>query len=203
MKKFLLPLISLGLFTGCQVGYVPTVVNTPLFEEKNQISASASLLTTMDAQVAYSITSKYYIFGDISYLLPEDGGVDGLSFSGGLGYYENFDDNSIFEFAAGAGLGRTEEVYSKFYIQPTVAWRLRNGELGFTLRGVLVNYPELIDGTEIYSASDLFFEPVANFRIGKRRAKIQFQIGPSIPVRYNSDVGFIPLVAGIGLNYRI
>lgn len=208
MKKLLLFIPLILLMTGCQIGYVPTVVNSPLFEKKKQFSATASFLSTADVQAAYSLSDQFYIFGDMSYLLPSDEEqTDGISFSGGFGYYENLDDKSVFEIGVGAGQGYTEELYTKFYIQPTIAWRMNSGEIGLTLRGVYVNYPDLQNGSgpagSFYSASDIFLEPVANFRIGKRRAKLQFQIGPSIPIRYYSDVGYVPVAAGIGINFRI
>lgn len=204
MKKLFLALVFAGILTGCQMGYVPSTVNTPMFEKEKQFSASATVLSTLDFQAAYSITSKYYIFGDINYLLPDDEGNEAASFSGGLGYYENFDDNSLFEIALGAGAGYGDDYYSKFFVQPTLAWRLRNGELGLTMKAVMINYPEIQDSPGLYySASDVFFEPVATFRIGKNRAKMQFQIGPSIPVVYNSDFSVYPFVASMGLNFRI
>ena len=204
MKKIVFLSMFIILFFGsCQIGYVPTVVNSPLFEKKNQFSATASILSNVDVQTAYSISNKLYIHGDGSYLLPNDEGTDGLSFSTGLGYYKLGDNNNIFEFAGGIGAGNTEDLYTKLYLQPTFGWKKKYNEIGFTSRAVLVNYPELNDGTSTTSATDIFIEPVGNFRFGKGKAKFQMQIGLSLPVRYSSDVGYIPFVMGFGMHYRM
>jgi len=52
MKKFSVMffiVILFGiLFGSCGIGYVPTVVNSPMFEKKKQFSATASIMTNLD-----------------------------------------------------------------------------------------------------------------------------------------------------------
>ena len=210
MKKLTVILIVAAaifpfVFSGCQIGYIPAAVNTPLFEEQGQTNLNLSALYKVDVQAAHSVTDNFFIHGDFSTAeLNEDSVTSNThnAFTVGVGYYNNITDVLIFEGLIGYGMGSSEVDYSKFIIQPTIATTMDHFEFAFTPRIVGVTYNEVVIQQDLYEGTDVFVEPTFTFRAGGKKVKFQTQMGVTIPVYYESDVEIFPFNFSIGVNFK-
>jgi hypothetical protein len=97
--------------------YIPNSHNVPLFQEKGEVRAAASI--TNEIQTAYAITDHFGVmanafFVPLSYQDKEKKGNGGGGFliEGGAGYFTKLNENWVFETYGGYGAGNVLNIYT-------------------------------------------------------------------------------------------
>lgn len=193
-------------FSSCKIGYTPSPVNVPLFEQKGQFTANASIGFPLTLQAAYAITDEFLILGDLN-VSGDTGLLQRQRFfnhSVGFGYYTKFDKRVASETVVGVGLGRTEDIeYTKFYFQQSFGSISDYFEFAFTPRVTFANYKNQPLANGRTQALDAFLEPTFTFRGGSLPLKAHMQLGLSVPMRHQSELDLIPFIINAGLVYKI
>ena len=104
--------------SSCSSLYMPNVPNTPMFTQKNELHASASisLKGNMSLNTAYALTDNFALMANGSYIDQNKEKKDfrqGM-LEGGIGYFTTFgpSNNRIFELYTGYGRGNSTRVLS-------------------------------------------------------------------------------------------
>ena len=234
------PLLKVLLFatllscTSCARYYIPTTRNVPLLEKRGDFQVNASLGTGVNAQFAYSPIKYVGISGSALYANDEWWRYRNFhqhhALEGALGFYLP-KGKLIIELFAGYGQGGGEAQekheeslfadawlkkfqgdYQKYFIQPTVGWKIRPRMLvAFTARVSKLQSSNFHFHSEgVYpiphvKSDGLFFEPSGTFKIYPlRRSQIFFaygQIGASRSLfrAEESFYNFLQLNAGAGI----
>ena len=224
LKYYILMSISvLGIFTSCSPEYIPNMVNSPLFSNANEFQATISTGTSIfDAQVAYAVTDNIGIMVNGTYGDETSDSTDDFHkhafIEGGLGYYNKIGAKGRYEIYGGCGIGTVEGLfennlfdndltdarYNRFFIQPGIGISTGIFDGGFSPRFVMVQMNP--HGMNFENGSyKMFFEPVITSKIGFKYVKFVFQVGASLPISGNDDLGFDnqPFIVNLGINLNL
>ncbi len=209
MKK-IFHIISLFIsiaFASCNAFYVPALVNTPMFEEKNETSINASVGTNgYNFQGAYSITNNLAFMANSKFIKKQSYGYHGESLNVsrnaelGVGYYRKLIDEYKFELFSGIGYEENSlsfNVYNNaennfykkynFFIQPSFGATSNNIEAVFSLKiNSLTFHSNSFSGKYRDLPYTAFFEPAFTIRYGYKYIKLFNQLGMSVPYLYQS-----------------
>lgn len=197
------------LFTlSCSPIYVPTSINTPLFEEAGEIQFSGYTGThQLQARVAYSPVNHIGLMFNTAFNNQRNLDWfynDKSSFYElGLGYYKKIDNNFVFETYAGLGRGKMQysdfnnkiEKYEiqKFFLIPTFGFVSEYLDIGFSLR--YLNYSSFNVSENLNSD---FIEPCITLKAGVDNLKIISDFGISMYLGDNVEVLHWPFFFNFG-----
>lgn len=193
-------------FASCNAYYVPALVNSPMFEEKNEASINASVGTNgYNFQGAYSITNNLAIMANSKFFKKktyEDWGYyrESLNISRnaelGVGYYRKLIEEFKFEFFSGLGYGEnsldfinykndTNNYFYRnysFFIQPSIGASKNTIEavLSLKINGLTVRSNTFL-GEYKDKPYTAFLEPAFTLRYGFKNVKFFNQFGMSLP----------------------
>lgn len=213
MKK-IFHIISLFIsivFASCNAFYVPALVNTPMFEEKNETCINASVGTNgYNFQGAYSFSNNWAIIANARYRKAYSNGYHGKCWSNshlgelGFGYFKNWGDLK-FELFNGLGFDynpilmkinswESYTIYRKtnYFIQPSIGAVTQNFEVAFStkLNSILYGYSNLRYEKNFFPFLSTI-EPAITLRAGYKHVKFFYQIGLAIPY-FNPGSFLIP-----------
>ncbi|MCG8700297.1 MAG: hypothetical protein MI922_19745 [Bacteroidales bacterium] len=220
-KKIAFYVLSVSvLFTySCAPAYIPSSVNVPLHHEGGEFSASLLTGTSGgDAQFSVSVTDHLGIMANGSYADRTSDSSDSyhrhISGEFGIGYYDNFARNFVFEIYGGYGMGLLESkfdgddfivsdilheaIQSKYFLQPALGVSNQVVDAAFSTRFTLLN----IDVND-QKFQDLFIEPAITCRIGYRNVRFITQFGLSFPSDYDLAYSYRPLIFNVGINVNL
>ena len=206
-------LIVAMTFIGCTPLYIPNVVNTPLFSNKNEIQASVHYGTAgFDPQIAYAITNNIGVMVNASFekeqsdstsLFPHKHAFGEL----GVGYFKKVTEKQRFEIYGGYGIGKIEYEVSenslvelakintnRFFIQPAYGTTSEHFDFSIASRIIWITGK---GETQNYTRS--FWEPAVTLRAGGRYVKGVMQIGLSVPFREDALIEYEPLMFSFGI----
>lgn len=195
----------LVVLNACAPAYIPNMVNTPLFSNKNEFTANVGGGSSgIDAQVAYAMTDHVAVMANSSFSSQSNHNSseyyeDNVHhkhrfFEGGIGYFDTPTSWLNFEAFGGYGKGTIESYdsfwgdsisgdYYRVFVQPSMGIVSDYLDLCFTPRFAYVGF----DGTLNNSSSTIrgtgiFIEPVFTIKLGFKQVKFFSQIGWSIKV---------------------
>ncbi|MFO7879249.1 MAG: hypothetical protein R6V52_04355 [Bacteroidales bacterium] len=238
MKTFLLPMLLLLLLsTSCKVMYKPSMQNVPLLQNKGDVTSTVSY---NNYQVAYGLTDNLGVMlnghynknqwaSTSAHEIRKEYITSRYSLEGGLGYYSNFDENSVFEIYGGGGYGAYDYNFDKFendnylstyeyaaaswraFVQPSVGYSTDNFQIAFSTRFMGVGFFDIAykNYTESeLSAEDIndldgniypFLEPALTIRAGSEVLKFHIQLIYSRKLT-NQSLSYMPLNLNFGVN---
>jgi hypothetical protein len=138
VKKISTLIVFLFAFTSCShYYYIPPTQNIPLFTEKKEIRATASLgggdeINTFDLQAAYAITNRFAVMSNFMHGnggSSSDGGK-GNYIDAGFGYYKPLEKHLIFEIYGGMGFCNQQHSYGESSGGTTIS--KGNADLSYT-----------------------------------------------------------------------
>ncbi len=197
---------------SCAPSYIPNVVNTPLFSNKNEFHASVHTGTSgIDPQLAYAVTDNLGIMLNGSFANRTDTSNDFHKHQFvelGAGYYQKIGNSGRFEIFGGAGYGKIKAFYDnelwidqtdvehlRIFIQPVIGATTDIFDGSFTPRLVLVNLYQ-----ETAGDVGIFIEPTITAKFGYKYIKTVFQLGFSLPFNgSNINFEYQPVIFSIGL----
>lgn len=235
LQLLLLPL----LLTSCtHYYYAPTTANIPLLREKNEARINANYYITDEAtggelQFAYA-TGKRTAFmvniltasshGDLLSSATYRNAPSGYGRYAELGYgFFSPVPNSkwIFETYAGIGTGGVTNWYattekskvriSKFFVQPSLGWRSKYFEIGFSNRFAFANlkvkentshFNEEVEYIKTRSSAFLV-EPAMLIRFGLKHVKISLNYTHSANLSNNWQQETTAVSAGLSIPFGI
>lgn len=223
IRFFLGFIFVMSLFASCSPEYIPNMVNSPMFTNQGEFQASVATGTSnLDAQTAVAITDHIGIMVNGSYGNETSDSTDDYHkhafIEGGVGYYDKFGKIGRYEIYGGYGFGRvegyfennifdenmTDAYYNRFFIQPGVGISTGIYDGSFSPRFAMVQMnPKGIDfENDNYK---VFFEPVITSKVGFKYIKFVFQVGASLPISGDDDLGFDnqPFIFNLGLNLNL
>ncbi len=213
----LITVLAITTFYGCKPLYVPNVVNTPMFSNKNEFQAAVHFGTAgFDPQLAYAVTNNIGIMANGSFEIFEttDTAVTfphKHSFGElGIGYYTKLSGKQRFEVYGGYGIGNIKfedsdnnnnipfEVKVKtnrFFIQPAYGITTEHIDFSVASRFIWVTGE---GGTDVkYTQS--FWEPAVTGRFGGANVKGVIQAGLSLPFRERVYIDYEPFLFSVGI----
>ena len=157
MKKIILFIVSaLFIFSCAPIYYVPNATQVPLFTDRKQIAASASIADGgVQFDGAYSLSKQVLICASGTFVNPvedKDGnGGSGNLIELGVGYYEPLTENFVTGVTGLIGFGKMENHYPsasgsidadlfRWGLQPYIGYTSKYMEGIFAARFVDVNY---------------------------------------------------------------
>lgn len=205
--KILLFLLILFAIS-CSPIYVPTSVNTPLFEEEGEVQFSAYTGThQIQARIAYppvnhlglmfntafnNQRNQYWFYNDKS-----------THFELGVGYYSKISKNFVFETYGGYGKGTMQysdyydqiDIYDvqKIFLAPAVGFVSEYLDVGFSLR--YLNYTSFNESENLNSD---FIEPCMTLKAGVDNIKLISDFGVSLNLGNNIKVLNWPIFFNFG-----
>ncbi|MEX0967901.1 MAG: hypothetical protein WD077_11730 [Bacteroidia bacterium] len=207
--SFYLLLIAFTLsLSSCYNVYIPNMHNASLIKEAEELKVTAN---PANLQVAYSPVENFLVVGNGFY--KNNNSLDGdLDFNyrarrffaeGGLGLYQPFGDEGVFEIIGGGGVGSVEfgdnfnpksaefrfkANNNKFFVQPSIGYVDKNIEIGFSLRAVGLQFHSIEEDSfplseleffqlhRLDEAMFFFLEPAITVRAGIEWVKGHFQL---------------------------
>ena len=223
-------LLAIGI-QSCAPAYTPNVVRAPLFSNKKEIQAAASVgASGLDAHVAYAATNHIGVMVNGNWYNAKSD--DGKSYNKhhlievGGGYFCNIKQRGRFDIYGGYGMGQAKSKsyasepywsfdyaadtnFKRFFIQPSVGLVSSIVDFSFSNRFCLVNNvgTSTMDGQKYdVSHTNLFVEPVITAKVGYKYIKIVWQLGGSILAKKRNT--FVPyqhtqLLLSIGLQMNL
>jgi hypothetical protein len=196
MKNLIFPVFAILALSSCtHYYYMPSAPNTPLFREKNEFRATASIgkgdrTETVHAQAAYAITNRLAIAGSHMNArggdLVNNNGAKGQYTDFSAGYFNPFHKNLVFEVFGGFGKSKQRHVYSssenanltftKLFVQPSIGFTNKYFDYAFTPTFSQVRYHHI---SHNISANDPENEALQN--IAQRKNSILFE--PTFTIR--------------------
>jgi hypothetical protein len=105
---------------------------------------------------------------------------------------------------------RTEGNYHKLFFQPGIGYHHDIFDIGFSPRLSVIDYYDMriLDDAgrlrpDWEKGTDVFLEPAITSRVGYKWAKLQFQLGFSIPMGGPPSYQYQPFMASVGLHIDI
>lgn len=222
--RFVVVLIIGVSMSSCFTNYVVNSVHTPLLTQKNEIQAGLNLktsevfVTTFEPEASYALTDNIGIMYSGSYAISKNKeSVSNSQYNKrnftefGAGYFDRFEENFQWEAYGGYGFGDIEEwyklddesepvfnsaEYSRYFVQPTIAYITKNFNVALTTRIVYVDYTE----NTLLNNNFTAIEPVISLQFGNTIV-FQTQIGNSYYL--GSFLGeYNPFIFSVGLKYR-
>ena len=224
MKKsrtyFFLAILLVGFSSCSHYYYAPNSSNTPLFREKNELSASGQVLTGsshqgFELQAAYATgkhTAVIVNFAGASKAPNSNDLADRETGNGTLGevglglFYPLPNSKLIFETFGGGGLGSIKNDYgeatstirfSRFFLQPDIGFRSKYFDLiasgRFSLLSLKVKeiyFPEYLTQTDI---DGLVY-------VGEHRTSLLWEPGIAIRAGWQSVKGKLQITRSYNLN---
>lgn len=233
MKKLTFPLLTatlLLLAIGCTPVYRPSAVNLPMFDTANELQVGGYIGNNgTDVQAAYSIDDKYAIVAAGSFMNFNDNNSDSFTLLNtvrrhsfgelGLGYYEKFGRNGVFEIYGGFGAGKSEAQdifdgdsisaqgnFFKLFMQPSISFKSNNFQFGLVTRFSYINFTRYTDdflaNTNNLDLDAVFIEPAFQIGFGAKNFRFTWQTGFSVPFN-TPDFRHNPFISNIGLRFII
>lgn len=177
MKKSTLLLILLAfVMSSCHHSYyVAPPRNVPLFKEKNEFRGNMGLglsgeTTTADFQAAYSITNHFAVMTNFMSLKGGDESAhdswNGHYFDFGAGYFQNLENDLIFEIYGGVGTSSQQHLYRittwnapggtvvqntgeadlsfvRLFLQPSIGFSMNAFDVAFTTTISSINFNKI------------------------------------------------------------
>lgn len=212
----LMILVLLGT-SSCATSYVPNLVNTPIFGEKDELQAAAYYGTSgFDGQIAYAVSDHMGIMINGSFIdrrSETSSDFHKHSFlEFGAGYFKKIRKDRVFEIYGGGGFGSTQTnekgsiwepnadvSNQRFFLQPSVGFTTDfiDGSIGMRIVHVQLSQ-------EIRTETAVFVEPVSTAKFGYKNIKVVGQMGFSFPwakkeVKFNHEKFWM----SIGLHGRL
>lgn len=206
LKLFIFALII--IISSCSPIYVPTSINTPLFEEAGEVQFSGYTGThQLQARIAYTPVNHIGLmfntaFNNHRYL---DWFYNDKStfFELGIGYYSKLSENFVFETYGGYGKGTMQysdyydqiDIYDvqKIFLTPAVGFVSEYLDVGFSLR--YLNYTSFNDSENLNSD---FIEPCMTLKAGVDNIKLISDFGVSLNLGNNIKVLNWPIFFNFG-----
>jgi len=230
MKRISIVLLPIIFMFSCAPVYRPTTVNTPMLSEAGE--AKVSVFTGIhgnDVQASVAVTDQIAFLGSFNYIDRVDDSTDNYTkhqmFEFAPGYYSRFGENGIIELYAGYGNGKAKYFsewwfiddnssfvkadYHKFFIQPTIGFKRKHFEIGFSNRLTMVRYYNLRTETTGHrlrhsSLKATFWEPAVSIGAGTEVVKFQGQMGLSFPMsKYDNDFQSDPFMFSVGVSFNL
>ena len=222
IDSFIELIFVISLFVSCSPEYIPNMVNSPMFTNAGEFQATLATGTSnLDGQVAFAVTDHIGIMANGSYGNETSDSSDQYHkhafIEGGGGYYDKFGEIGRYEIYGGYGFGRVEGYfenlfdenltnahYNRFFIQPGIgiSTGIYDGSFSPRFSMVQMNPKGITFENDNYK---IFFEPVITSKVGFKYVKFVFQIGASLPVSGDDDLGFDnqPFIFNIGINLNL
>jgi len=221
--SIVLSILIVVFFTSCSPEYIPNMVNSPMFSNANEFQANISTGTSIfDAQVAYAVTDNIGIMVNGTYGDETSDSTDDFHkhafIEGGVGYYNKIGAKGRYEIYGGYGIGRVEGLfennlfdddltdarYNRFFIQPGIgiSTGIYDGSFSPRFAMVQMNPRGMNFETGNYK---MFFEPVITSKIGFKYVKFVFQVGASLPISGDDNLGFDnqPFIVNLRINLNL
>jgi len=217
MKSLFFSLLTIGVISlySCAPSYVPNVINTPLLNNKNEIQASVYGGTSgFDPQLAYAITNNIGVMLNGSFENRSDTTNDFHKHNFvelGVGYFNKFNNNGIFEFYGGYGFGKLQVKYedgifnsysdvktNRIFFQPAIGLTAKSVDFSFSSRFVLVGFEQ-----NVLKYNRSYIEPAFTIKAGFKYIRFVTQMGYSIPLNSNNIVDSQPFMFSIGVQGNI
>lgn len=203
------------LIVSCAPAYVPSVVNAPMFNNRNEFHASLHAGSSgFDSQLAYAITDNIGIMANGSFADHTSDSTRKFHkhsyMEAGVGYYKKFLKTGRYEVFGGYGLGRvryfetelfypyTSAKYRSFFIQPAIGGVSDILDYSIATRLIVV---DMYQGTA--KSSGVFFEPAVTAKVGYKYVRMVFQWGCSLPLNEKFDFTHQMLFYSIGIQANI
>lgn len=212
----LIVLLVVTTFYGCKPLYVPNVVNTPLFSNKNEFQAAVHMGTAgFDPQLAYSITNNIGIMAngsfeifqttDTTIAFPHKHSFGEL----GIGYYTKLAGKQRFEVYGGYGIGniKFEEFdinnipyeakvkTNRYFIQPAYGITTEHIDFSVASRFIWITG----EGGADLKYTRSFWEPAVTGRFGGANVKGVIQAGLSLPFQEGDYIDYEPFLFSVGI----
>jgi hypothetical protein len=223
-----LAVILLLATTSCAPVYIPNLRNAPMFQKGGEVQGSFQVGNGLEVQGAVAISNNIGIMGNYSYLWREGDETTNdyrrhQFYEGGLGYFKNTNDGSIFEVFAGYGKGegssydeyvffssskiQAKGKYDRYFIQPTIGFNRKTFHGAFVSRFSFVDFKEFSDGTTTYideKSGVWFFEPafVGKVNTSNNHVFFTFQSGLSLPLLQDNYFDHRGFHAAMGIGFR-
>ncbi len=210
----LITVLAITTFYGCKPLYVPNVVNTPLFSNKNEFQAAIHFGTAgFDPQLAYAITNNIGIMANGSFEIFENNDTT-LTFPHkhsfgemGIGYFTKLTSTQRFEVYGGYGIGTIKYQIgdnstpieakintNRFFIQPAYGITMEHFDFSVASRIIWISGEGSV---QKYNTS--FWEPAVTVRAGGRNVKGVVQLGLSIPFQQIDYIEYEPILFSVGV----
>jgi hypothetical protein len=242
--KLLLPALAGILLTSCgQQFYRPRPSDPPLLSEAGQLHVNALVNVTAangpTGSVAWSpvkhlgLQAGYNATRHSGNITSNGNSQDNMerrrNLFGGVGYYTHLKANTLFEIYGGAGAvsyhaenyGFVQSLkFTNYYVQPSIAWHIRDMDLAFSVRYDYLRRGETVVDSVHYAAdyggihsflnddSYQLLQPGFTFRAGKKQVKFQVEISQSYLLkqdqhslygRTNQD-GMVQVIVGLSVD---
>jgi len=220
------------LITSCVSVYRPNPINTPLLEKEGDIKTSLMIQDGLHLQTAAAVNKNIGVMFNAGYDLSsfkhagiseDDEDKEHLIIEGGIGFFDKFSDNWMWEIYTGYGFGTfkvkkddfgfwesehmdAEGNIGRFFIQPTVAYSSEHFAISFALRTCYVTILDYESTSDVrLSKYGYFYEPAVTMKFGGEKFKVVTQIGYSKPRRHGILTGWEPepFFGGIGFEVNI
>ncbi|MBN2813357.1 MAG: hypothetical protein JXQ80_04730 [Bacteroidales bacterium] len=209
-------LVCLSLtIVSCAPAYIPHVVNSPMFKNKNEFQASLHTGSSgFDAQLSYAITDNFGIMTNGSFIDHTNDSTRKFHkhsyMEAGVGYYKKFLKTGRYEVFGGYGLGRvnyfetelfypyTSAKYRSYFIQPAIGGFSDILDYSIATRLIVI---DMYQGP--VKSTGVFFEPAVTAKVGFRYVRMIFQWGYSLPLKEKFEFTHQMLFYSIGIQVNI
>lgn len=218
------------LITSCVSVYRPNPVNTPLLEKKGDVKAALVIQDGLHFQSAAAIANNTAIIFNAGYDITsfkkaneDDDEKEHFICEGGIGFFDKFSDNWLWEIYTGYGIGSfkvnkddydffehdpmdAEGNIGRFFIQPAVGYSSENFAVSFALRTCYVTILNYHSNNDVrLSKYGYFYEPALTMKFGGEKFKVVTQMGFSKPRRSSILTGWEPepFFGGIGFEVNL
>jgi hypothetical protein len=222
---FLKFIITSIVLSSCATIYNPNSRNLPMFSGKGEFQASASAGSGLNVQTAFAVSNHLGVMANGMHFSENAATYQSNHLFGefGVGYFINH-KNLYFDLFGGGGIGQVDARnqvsytngsvdhidakgdFSKFFIQPCVALKFKNFQIGLAARFARLDFSNLIDpatGESKGFPSVGFFEPCLVYRYFIGRFSLSFHGGFSKPLSSANGVIFKPIQDSFGVGVRL
>jgi hypothetical protein len=210
-------LIAVIASTSCNPpSYIPTMVNTPMFNNKGEFQATvAAGSTNFDAQLGYAITKNIGIIVNGSYADQKNDSTDEFHkhtiYEAGLGYYTPIYKRLMFEAFVGYGKADLETMeddgiadanYDLIFLQPAIGITNDFITASFAPRINIVDIDYLLND-KMYNKSTYFITPTFTVKGGYKYVKMVVQFGFNFSVDEYIDFEYEKKFFNFGLTFTL
>ena len=208
------------LFNACAPAYIPGSVNTPLLRGKGEYNIGGNVgFNGVDVQLSASVSEHIGLMVATSYSDRDNDSSDTyhrhLYGDVGVGYFNRFTDNFMYEVYGGAGMGHIESYWQgtdilegleyhtradmkRIFVQPAVGFIHDAIDVSFATKFMLMNL-ELKDKTY----NDFYVEPAVSLKAGYKFVRFVGQIGFSVPMQEEIMYEYKPWIVNMGLQFTL
>lgn len=200
------------LFQSCNIAYLPTTVQSPIFENEGDANATAAVtFAGSNFGAAYAINDFLMATADLTVKTNPNRDSNTLSQtigSVGFGAYKSFDDGFMIGALGGLGFGsfRNFDSFSNSFVNSNITKIFATPYFGksnefFTFKmGSRLMFTSQELGFQ--RRSGFYFEPFINLEVGYEYIKFFSQGGLSLPFNNNTLDGN-PLMFSLGVSYNL